>query len=366
MAVRASVILLLSGLAMAAETAAPTWAGRQYQAQPAPPVAPAAGGVRLARWPGDRAAAFSFIFDDGLADHTAIVLPLLEANGLRGTFALITGRIPGTIAESAERAAAQRAKEPDPAKAGRIRPSPSWEDWRAAAGRGHELANHSRTHPGMDHLTAGQAADEIDGARADLLAKAGVRTLTFVGPYNQYGPGGLDLVRRTHLCWRIGGGIGYGRPPAEETPAATAARWTARLEALSAQGGWQLSMVHAIVDGYEPTGEEAFRLHVAQAAALGDRLWIAPAGEVARYDLAVRHARLSSEPVDDGSLRIRLEAGLEDPLLLVPLTVVVPTPAAATSAEAVRGGARLPCRIAGGRLLVEITPAAEAVSVSWR
>lgn len=360
--------ILAAATVMAAEPAAPAWAGRQYHAQPAAATAmPAQDGIAaLARWPGGRTAAFSFIFDDGLPDHTAIVIPLLDANGLRGTFALISGRIPADAVEATARAASQRAKESDPAKAERIRPAPSWDDWRAAAARGHELANHSLNHLGLDKLPAAQVAAEIDGGRETLLARSGMRALTFVGPYNQYGPGGRELVQATHLCWRTGGGIGYGRPPADEAPAATAARWTARLEGLIAKGGWHLSMVHAIIDGYDPTGEEAFRLHIAQAAALRKRLWIAPAGEVARYDLAVRHARLAAEPAGEHGLRLRLTPGLDDPLLLLPLTVVVTPPAAPAEARAERDGTALPCRIDGARMLIEAVPDDAPVTVTWR
>lgn len=359
--------LMLAATAGAAEPVGPpAWAGRQYQAVPGAARAQvaSAGDVRLARWPGDRAAAFSFIFDDGSTDHIAIVVPALEANGLRGTFALVTGKVlPDAAAADAERL---RRAGNDPAKAATLRRLPTWDDWREAARHGHELANHSISHPGLDKLDAGRVAEEISGAVADLQQKAGVRAMTFVGPYNQYGPGGLELVQRTHLCWRIGGGIGYGRPKAGEAPAETAAAWTARLHGLIATGGWSLSMIHAIIDGYEPTGEEAFRLHLAQAAALGDRLWIAPAGEVARYDLAVRHARLAIEPVSPQAVRLRVEAGLDDPLLAVPLTVVVATPEPAASAAASRGQDVLPCRIDGRRLLVEAVPAPEPIEVTWR
>lgn len=371
MVTRSLLAVLFIAAGFAAEPSTPAtlaWAGRQYQAQPgaASATVASAGAVRLARWQGDRAAAFSFIFDDGLADHTEIVLPLLDAHGLRGTFALVTGRIPATSASAATLAAQARLREKDPAKAARIRQQPSWEDWRAALAHGHELCNHSVSHPGLDKLPPERVREEILGGAQALRACAEAPALTFVGPGNQYGPGGLDLVKATHLCWRIGGGLGYGKPQAGDTPEATAARWTARLEGLIAKGGWQLSMVHAIVDGYDPTGEEAFRLHVAQAAKLADRLWIAPAGEVARYDLAVRHARLVVEPVGDREVRLRVEAGLDDPLLQVPLTVVVRTGGAATGATARRAGVALPCRVAGERLLIEVQPGPQPVEVAWR
>jgi peptidoglycan/xylan/chitin deacetylase (PgdA/CDA1 family) len=365
----AGLLIVAAGAVAADPAATQAWVGRQYHADPktaASATVASVGGVRLARWSGDRAAAFSFIFDDGSTDHTAIVIPVLEANGLRGTFALVTGRVLPDTATAAAKAEKARQAEKDPAKAARIRVQPSWDDWRAAAVRGHELANHSISHPNFAKMTDEAVTAEIIGGLDGLRAGAGVTGVTFVGPGNQYGKNGLEVVRAHHLCWRIGGGIGYGIPPAGEEPATSAAKWTARLQALITHGGWTLSMIHAITEGYEPVGEQAFRLHIAQAAALGDRLWIAPAGEVARYDLAVRHARLAVESTAAQALRLRVEPGLDDPLLLVPLTVVVPTGAAAASATATRAGAALPCRIAGERLLVEVVPGASAVEIAWR
>jgi hypothetical protein len=60
----------------------------------------------------------SLTYDDGLDSHLDIAWPALDSRGLHGTFYV-------TLENIAERAA----------------------DWRQLAGKGHELANHTATHP---------------------------------------------------------------------------------------------------------------------------------------------------------------------------------------------------------------------------
>ena len=67
--------------------------------------------------------AVSLTYDDALDAHLDVVIPQLESFGLRGTFYIPT-RAPM-------------------AEAWRARPN----DWRAAAARGHEIANHTQYHP---------------------------------------------------------------------------------------------------------------------------------------------------------------------------------------------------------------------------
>jgi peptidoglycan/xylan/chitin deacetylase (PgdA/CDA1 family) len=78
--------------------------------------------------------ALSLTYDDGLASHLDIAAPALEARGLRGTFFVTLENIAGRAA-----------------------------DWQQLAARGHELANHTVTHPcdlGSRHWSR-YAADEI-------------------------------------------------------------------------------------------------------------------------------------------------------------------------------------------------------------
>jgi peptidoglycan/xylan/chitin deacetylase (PgdA/CDA1 family) len=73
---------------------------------------------RAGRWPGQRLAAIALTYDDALGSQLEVAIPQLDAAGLKGTF-FLTGR---EVKQNVLR-------------------------WRAAATKGHELANHTINHP---------------------------------------------------------------------------------------------------------------------------------------------------------------------------------------------------------------------------
>jgi peptidoglycan/xylan/chitin deacetylase (PgdA/CDA1 family) len=70
------------------------------------------------RWPGGKQGAVSLTYDDGLPSQLDYAMPQLEADGFRGTFFVTGDAIPARDA-----------------------------DWRLAASRGHEIADHTIDHP---------------------------------------------------------------------------------------------------------------------------------------------------------------------------------------------------------------------------
>ena len=86
-------------------------------------------------WPGTYQAAVSLSFDDGMASQLETAIPMLDQAGLRGTFYL--------------------------------NPRDSWEQdlaiWKPAAAVGHELGNHTVTHP-----CSAQFGWSLDGSRKPL------------------------------------------------------------------------------------------------------------------------------------------------------------------------------------------------------
>lgn len=94
----------------------------------------------------------SLTFDDALDCHLDVAVPLLEEHGFRGTFFVPVG-------------AASFAARLD--------------GWRAAAGRGHELGNHTILHPavrGKTYVTDGNALEHytLDRMRLELAAASRV------------------------------------------------------------------------------------------------------------------------------------------------------------------------------------------------
>src|SRR5690349_18265061 len=88
--------------------------------------------VRIARFAGDRAAAISYTFDDGLRDQYTVAVPMLNEVGFMGTFFVIPGKVAATV-EEAER------RKNDKRPWGTI----TWDELRRMAAQGHEIASHT-------------------------------------------------------------------------------------------------------------------------------------------------------------------------------------------------------------------------------
>lgn len=150
-------------------------------------------------WPKGAKAAISLSYDDALNSQLDHAIPALNKHGLKGTFYLqlssptIDQRLP---------------------------------EWRAAAKRGHELANHSLFHqcsksqpgrdwvePGrdLDKLTVAQMKDQLMLANTMLYAIDGQRERTFTAPCIDKNAGGqnyIDAVKSEFVAIKLEGGSG--------------------------------------------------------------------------------------------------------------------------------------------------------------
>ena len=120
-------------------------------------------------WPGQVRAAVSISFDDGRASQLERAIPILDEHGARGTFYILPRCI--------ESDAGARA-------------------WRAAAEAGHEMGNHTVTHPcsgnfrfarpqALESLTLDRMAEELDTAQRIIDARLGVTPTSFAYPCGQ-------------------------------------------------------------------------------------------------------------------------------------------------------------------------------------
>lgn len=118
-------------------------------------------------WPGGFRAALSISFDDGRPSQVERGVPVLSRHGYHGTFYVL----PSTIAAL-----------PDA--------------WRRAAAAGHELGNHTTTHPcsgnfawsrdnALEELTLEQIRAELDTADAAIRELTGSAPVSFAYPCGQ-------------------------------------------------------------------------------------------------------------------------------------------------------------------------------------
>lgn len=231
-----------------------------------------------------RRLALSLTFDDARESQLDVAVPLLEAHGLRATFYVL----PGWMRRRSD-------------------------DWRAVAERGHEIGNHTSTHPcsanfpfsgrnALEDYTLERIEAEMARASARIESRVGVCPDTFAYPCGQAFVGrGEDRVSYVPaVARRFLAGRGYGSEAANDPERCDLSHLDAfkvdgldapalvgLVEGEGAEGRWVVMAGHEVGDGGELTvladALEALCRRVSE-----DDVWVAPVAEVARRLLEVR------------------------------------------------------------------------------
>ncbi|HVX66577.1 MAG TPA: polysaccharide deacetylase family protein [Bryobacteraceae bacterium] len=118
-------------------------------------------------WPAGKRAAISLTYDDARQSQVDTALAILDKYGVKATFYLSPAAVPSRL-----------------------------EGWKKAAAAGHDLGNHSRTHPctgnyafsfdnALEDYGPERIAGELDGANADIERMLGVKAVSFAYPCGQ-------------------------------------------------------------------------------------------------------------------------------------------------------------------------------------
>ena len=121
--------------------------------------ATAAGGIRIAKYGNDCKGAISFTFDDGFKKEVDDALKIIDPLGVRGTFFVIPGKM---ATQKGSRA--------------------TWAQLKLMMAKGHEIGNHSMTHPKL-HTCDDKKLDHEVNTAYDLIKKnLGKAPYTFCFP----------------------------------------------------------------------------------------------------------------------------------------------------------------------------------------
>lgn len=241
-------------------------------------------------WPGKHRCAVSLTFDDGLPSQLRVAVPLLDRYGLRATFYLCPSG--GDWAE-------------------RLKP------WRVVAGEGHEIGNHSLSHPCSCNFpfSGGQCLEEmtLEEIEADVMEAQrrlealvpGGRVETFAYPcYQSYvGRGAgrrsyVPVIARHFLAAR-----GLGEKPWPNDPLAcdlhylwswpaermSAAEMIGLVELTLARGAWAIFTFHGVGEGHLPVSEHDLRSLLEYLEGRSE-VWVAPLARVAAHVAGERRA----------------------------------------------------------------------------
>lgn len=245
----------------------------------------------VTQWPGNRTAAISLTFDDGLMSQLHNAAPVMEKYHLHGTFFVITG-------------------------------SKNWLDhiseWRRLEQEGNEIGSHAVHHPCMyptitphseDYTPAMMEAEVRDSAHAISAALGTHRGLTFAYPCDNetFGPPWdatrnqvlyLSYVAKHYFAARMDNG-GLPNDPPELNPLTIHglsrvhypwihfAQILAMLEPVVSTHQWGVYEFHGIGGEYLATNQEAFN-KLCSYLQQHQEIWTGTFGNVVRYILEQR------------------------------------------------------------------------------
>lgn len=255
--------------------------------------------VEICRYQGGKEAAVSLTFDDGIADHLEVARHL-DSLGLRATFWLNPSVI-GQIDDYAPRL--------------------TWDDCRLMAAAGHELSNHSWSHPNFLDLTPDEILREVSLADEAIEREIGRRPTTFCYPYNAWNRKVDRLVSKDRVGLRYFE-EGQGQTENHST-LESLCRWA---DSIADSGSWGVTMSHGVHYGWDHWNDpEVLWNYFRYLASLPGRLWIAPFCEVSAY-LKERDETQVLVDVRPFSVVLTPECPLDSTLYREPLTVRILSP----------------------------------------
>ena len=274
------------------------------------------GVAEICRWKGGRAGAFSVSGDDSLRSQILFAIPAMDQRGLAGTWWVNPGR-GGSV----------NYKKQDDAWA------ECWialyDDWKAAAARGHDFGNHTLHHLGAATV---EEADYQVGETARIIWQTNPRQrlqLFLRGGGTSWGISDEELARILvkYDCAPEGRGGGIECPTWECDP--SAAEMIAHVDAAIQEGSWHYTAFHGIGPTAEwggPVRGEAFIALLDTLARRRDQVWTSPFTRLYKYQQERNSARVDWLSIEKSALRGSLTCPLDPRLYDEPLTLRVSLP----------------------------------------
>lgn len=284
--------------------------------------------------------AISFTYDDGMLCQYTDVAPELEKRGFRGTFWIIGANM------------------------GKDEPGYPWMTWDQVADlakRGHEMSNHTWTHPSLPSLTIEQVEQELAQCDSMLQSVTGKRPITMAYPYNAMSP---EVVAKceegrvgTRTFW-----VGHGQADSHTTLDSMNVWLNGLLETCE----WGVTMTHGTTYGWDMWDDpSALYQFFDEVKAQEDKVWVGTFAEVAAY-LKEREAATVTVEGTASSAKILVQHTLDASLFTEPLTVSLKggdwnnkTP------EANQNGQPLNVMNRGDELLITLLPGEIPAIVKW-
>jgi len=304
--------------------------------------------ARIAQFSGDRAAAISYTFDDGLRDQYTVAVPMLNEVGLKGTFFVIPNSTPETLEDAEKNDAKKRAW-------GGV----TWSELKEMAGQGHEIASHTWSHPNLEKLPPEELDAQFSKAYDAIKTHIGQPPLTLAFPFNASTP----EIEATALKYYVA----YRDYQTGTSGGSTVEALNSWADKLVKDKKWGVIMAHGIATGYAAFSDPGIlRTHLKYVKSRESDVWVDTFANIARYKKEREDAKLTISG-KAGKVSCVLEGTLDPQIYNVPLTVVIDVAdAKVKSASARRNEQELPIRIGKGSIYLQASPSPQPITITWK
>ena len=280
--------------------------------------------IHVAPFYGDRQAAISYTFDDGLQEHFTMVFPKFKELGLKGSFCIIGSKV---------------------GKDQKGTPCMTWEQLREMVEAGQEITSHGYKHLSMEKLTDPEALRyEVQHNDTLIYNKVGMFPRTYFFPGNRKTEEGLAFTQKDRVGTRTSQ-VSFG----SKRDSLWMQNW---LNRLLKKGEWGVTMTHGITTGYDCfPNPQVFWDHLEQVAKMQDRIWVATFHDVAAYT-AERDTISLDIQASKSDIIVTPSLSLDPKLFFHPLTLVV----SAEAIEVKQGKNKLSLTKKDGKTLFDFDP----------
>lgn len=262
--------------------------------------------VKVADYKDGKECAVSLTFDDSMKEHYTIVAPELEKRGFRGTFWMVGAWMPAVAEADTTHF--------------------TWAEAKEMSDRGHEMSNHTWSHPYMTMLSDEDLANEIKKNDEAILANIGKPSTTFCFPYNAFN----EKVIAAAMEGRVGARLKEFWLGGQNSPKEYLHK---QVEDALAAGSWIAGMTHGINYGYDCYSDPTeFTDFLDYLKSLENRIWIGTFRDVAAYTAVAKDVTLTVEPAEKG-VTVTPATTLDKALYETPLTMTVNTDGKKIKAE---------------------------------
>ena len=299
--------------------------------------------VYIAPFSGDRKAAVTYTFDDGLRSQFTKALPVLDELNLKATFFIVPGVTPDVS---------------DDAKKKRIADwgSVSWDEWKKVAANGHEIGNHSLEHKNLAAQSEAEIRRQVDEAQKLIKQKLGITALTFCYPYNSRNKK-VDAIVDPKFPFSRKSQVGFGGK-------ITSKMMNDRMDKAVQKGSWEIIMIHAINIGYDQFRDpQQLYDHWRYVKSKESELWVDTFANIGKYKAMAKAVKLE---VKQGNQKITCSfTGIKKDMLESHLTIVAKAKNA-LEAKAIQAGKNLKVRTTIDKILIDVDPMKGPFEISWK